>query len=294
MQTYYDGAHAIEFMSIDGSLYKNTWIGSGSTPDAIDSNSFYLVPRSKPTVPPPPVKTNTIEIPGANGDIDMTNIPLGYPVYGKRTGSWEFVVAEDISQRAWDEEYARLMAFFHGKQLYAFLKDDPLYYYKGRFAVDSFKSEDMYDTVSISYDLDPFKWNKFTTIEDWFWDPFDFWYGTIESKDKFVDIPLNFGSATLITYTQALIGNAPVQPTFIVSTPGYDEEHPDTTGGVTLSIHNTGTLSGVKTFQLNEGTSTNPLIEMVAPNQNSEVRLSFSDTKAEGTKISIGIRPGRL
>lgn len=295
MQTYYDGAHSIQFMSLDGSLVKNSWIWSeeGATTSQIDDNSFFLVPRSKPTLPPPPVKTSTIEIPGANGDIDMTNVPLGYPVYGKRTGSWEFVIAEDVSQRSWEEEYSRLMNFFHGKRLRAILKDDPLYYYEGRFSVDSFKSEDMYDVVTIGYDIDPFKWNTYTTVDDWFWDPFDFWYGIID-KNKFVDIPLSDETGTYVIYSQQLVGNAPVIPTFTLTTPGYDPERPSTTGGCRLSIHNTGTKSGVKKFNLDEGEYTNSMIEMIAPNQNDKVRLYFDQVKAAGTTISIRIRPGRL
>lgn len=288
MQTYYNGAHNITFVTSDGETSISTW----NTDDA--SNSLFLVPRSKPMVNPPAVKTNTIEIPGANGDIDMTDIPLGYPVYGKRTGSWEFIHAEDISNRSWDEEYARIMAALHGKRLMAILGDDPTHFYIGRFSVNAFKGEDNWDTVTIDYDLDSFKYNIWTTVEDWFWDPFDFWYGTIETREMFVDIPLNYGNQTIITYTQALIGNAPVTPTFTINTPGYDPENPDETGGATLAIHNLGTPTAVKTFELPEGTSTNPLIEMIAPNQNDNVRLVFYNTKNSGATASVAIRPGRL
>lgn len=280
MQTYYSGAHGMIFRDISGAFSFHSW------------NDLYLVPRGKPVVEQPPVKTNTIEIPGANGDIDMTDIPLGFPTYGKRTGTWEFVLAHDQSGWSWEEGYSRILERLHGKRMHVILDDDRSYFYTGRLSVNGFKSEDMCDVVTIGYNLNPFKQMIWTTTEDWAWNPFDFWYG-IEVQEYFKNVELAYGSPTAIEYEQSMVGCAPVMPIFTVTTPGYDASDP-ATGGVKMRIHNTGTGVDAKTFNLPEGVSSNPLIEFVVPKINDKVRMIFSETKAEGTTISIDFRPGRL
>ena len=59
---------------------KNTW------------DDWHLVPASRPVFLPPDVKTNYIDLPGADGHADATESLTGRVLYKNRTGSIEFYV----------------------------------------------------------------------------------------------------------------------------------------------------------------------------------------------------------
>lgn len=161
-------------ITIDG---HNTW------------DEWRLIPTSRPVVNPPPVNFKMIEIPGMNGALDITGFlnPDNKPPYGLRTGSWEFVVANpniDISglqdlgetggkhgdrkwisnieidpedTRPWVEVYSDIMTKIHGIHGIIKLSDDPDYRYVGRVALNEWRSEEMYSTITIDYQIQPFK-----------------------------------------------------------------------------------------------------------------------------------------
>ena len=115
-----------------------------------------MVPSSRPLVNLPPVKTNYVEIPGSNVVLDYTEMLLGKPAYGQRTGSWEFLLRPESK---WAEVYADLANFIHGKQHTVILEDDPDYYYKGRLSINQWQSQEKNSVVTIDYTLNPFKYN---------------------------------------------------------------------------------------------------------------------------------------
>ena len=59
---------------------KNTW------------DDWHLIPSTRPLVNPPSRKKNTVDIPGADGSLDLSNVVSGHPVYENRSGSFEFIV----------------------------------------------------------------------------------------------------------------------------------------------------------------------------------------------------------
>lgn len=137
--------HSIEFGD------KNTW------------EDWHLIPTSRPVVSPPSPKTQSVEIPGANGQIDMTEALTGYPLYSNRTGSFEFIVVNDTYSLVeyhedWAEVYSEISNYLHGRKMKMVLEDDPDWYYEGRFAVNAWKSGDHFSNITIDYNVDPFKW----------------------------------------------------------------------------------------------------------------------------------------
>jgi hypothetical protein len=149
---------------------RNTW------------HDWFLVPTERPVVEAPAPKTNLIDIPGADGAIDATTVLTGYPLYSRRTGSWTFKVMNGYY--AWDVLYSRISSFLHGRTLRVMLEDDAMWFYEGRFEVSMSPGEDNSE-ITISYDLDPYKYKMWTTQEDWLWDNMDFEYGFIEDKDDY-------------------------------------------------------------------------------------------------------------
>lgn len=238
--------HSISFIS--GSTEMNTW------------DDWHLIPSSRPVFNPPKVKTQYVDIPGGNGQLDLTEILTGYPLYENRTGSIEFYVENGHAE--WDDLYSQIMNYLHGKHMTACLEDDPGFVYEGRFAVNSWKSDKWWSTITIDYDVYPYKRERFSSLEDWLWDPFDFETGVIR---EYKNLTIN-GSLTVV------IGGTyePVSPTITVT---------NRTSELTLSV------SGHK-YTLQDGE--NYIYDIVV--KDTDVNFAFSGKAT----ISIDFRGGRL
>ena len=146
---------------------KNTW------------EDWHLVPSSRPLFNPPKVKTTYVDIPGGNGSIDLTESLNGYPVFENRQGSTEYIVMHDYWS-SWSDAYSTIMGYIHGRKMRAILEDDPTHYYEGRFSVNSWKSDPKYSTITIDYNVHPYKFDLYSTTEEWKWDTFNFETGLIK------------------------------------------------------------------------------------------------------------------
>lgn len=165
-----------------------------------DKNSWadwYLLPTSRPVINPPKPKTKFVDIPGADGYLDMSTVLTGDITYEARTGSIEFIV--DNGQLSaykadlWSALYSAIMDYLHGQIRKVVLEDDPAYYYEGRLSVNSWKSEANNSKIVIDYTLNPYKIENTSSLEDWLWDTFNFESGIIRDyKDLKVDGNLEF------------------------------------------------------------------------------------------------------
>jgi len=185
MQVTYDGAHSLligDFVNgkYDRSGFLHTW------------EDLHLIPQTAPSIDPPPLKTNTIDIPGANGFIDMTEVLVGRPLYENRTGSIDFYIdstadeycgkftdSDQLGPYRWDYAYDKILNTLHGFKKKVILSDARSYYYEGRVSVNSYKSDKLTGIITLDYDLEPFKASVFSMTEPWLWDPFDFVNGII-------------------------------------------------------------------------------------------------------------------
>lgn len=154
---------------------KNTW------------DDWYLIPTSRPVFNPPSVKTNYIDIPGADGIIDLTEALCERPLFNNRKGTFEFIV-ENGHWSSWTDAYKTIMNYLHGRRMKAVLEDDPSYYYEGRFLVNEWKSAAHWSIISIDYNVAPYKKFVASSVDPWLWDPFNFKTGVITyAKDIRVD-----------------------------------------------------------------------------------------------------------
>ena len=140
---------------------KNTW------------TDWHLIPSSRPVIANPTVITKTIEKTGKSGIIDLTNYLSGVPNYGMRVGSLSFYLDTDLGSIANVQE--SMIQALHGKKAKMSLSDDPEYYYEGRFTVGSFAGGAVRPSVTIGYQLKPYK-VKMTPLgsEPVIWDTFNF------------------------------------------------------------------------------------------------------------------------
>lgn len=180
---------------------KNTW------------DDWRLVPSSRPVFNPPPQKVKTLDIPGGNGLIDLSESLTGYPLYENRTGSMEFIVMNDFKR--WHNAYSDIMDYLHGQTMRAVLEDDPGYFYEGRFSVNQWKSEKDWSRIVIDYSVGPYKWTQLSSVDYWLWDPFNFQNGVV-SAVMFKNIAVTTSKITH-RLEASMLGRAPVCPFFSVA-----------------------------------------------------------------------------
>lgn len=217
---------------------KNTW------------DDWHLVPTSRPTFSFPSIKTQSVDIPGANGKIDLTEALTGYPAYNNRTGSFEFMVVNTdqslsvdsskgysaASTTQWQQVYSKIANYLHGQNMQLTYEDDPGWYYKGRFDINQWSSDQEYSKITIDYDVEPFKYSLIDTGDQWLWDPFNFETGVIRTYNT-DELQFDTAGKQFKIYGT----NYPCVPTVFVSVPST----------VTTSKG---------TFQLKAGSNKNPLI----------------------------------
>lgn len=163
--------HSITFG--DGSLYPSGHEKKGQFMGTNTWDDWHLIPSERPSIASPGVSTNFVEIPGRDGAIDMSTFLMNRPVYGSRSGSWDFYVDND--HEYWESIRMKMMAFLHGKRYRIVLEDDPNWYWEGRFAVDNWRSDPNNSRIQINYQIDPYK-RKFRSEgdQDIIWDDFNF------------------------------------------------------------------------------------------------------------------------
>lgn len=176
--------------SEDLTLYENDPNADGPQPKVgqlkgINTwDDWHLIPTSRPSVAPPAVSTNFVEIPGLNGAIDMSDYLCGRPVYGNRSGSWDFYVDNDHEN--WETIRMKISNYLHGRKFKISFESDPRFYWEGRFSVGEWKSEATNSRISINYTLSPFKtaladvpadpdliWNTFNFERDADWNEYE-------------------------------------------------------------------------------------------------------------------------
>lgn len=145
-----------------------------------------LLLTERPKVSPAEVKSSYVDIPGANGDLDLTEVMTKDVKYKDREITCKFHVLADRSK--WHEIYSTIQDYVHGQAMKIILDEDPCYYYTGRCAVDNWESSKVKSTIVIKAKVAPYKDERFSSLEPWEWDTFNFETGIIRDyKDIVVE-----------------------------------------------------------------------------------------------------------
>lgn len=107
---------------------------------------------------PPEPKTYTVDIPGGNGVIDLTEALTGDVAYENRTQSFEFAC---IYPDDFEKIKTKLSNFLHGRAFDYTLSFDPGYIYHGRFKVVTYThtgyANGIVGDIKIEIDANPYK-----------------------------------------------------------------------------------------------------------------------------------------
>lgn len=141
--------------------YHSITIGSKNTWD-----DWHLIPTSRPEFVAPNSRTAFVDIPGSSmGVMDITEINIKHPVFENRKGSFQFIVAPGYGE--WYERYEAIRFYLHGKRFRAVLDDEPTYFYEGRFTIKPWASGKEWSTVTIDYNVGPYKWETLIDYPDY-------------------------------------------------------------------------------------------------------------------------------
>lgn len=182
-------------------------------------NDFGLILSSK-SISLPKAKTKTVEIPGADGVLDLTECLTDDVKYQNRTLQFTFTVVDPLA--SWAAVLSEVTNFLHGRKLRIYMDWDKNYYYEGRCSVNQFKSDKRTAAIVIDCDCDPYKIEKNSSSDPWVWDTFSFVDGIIYINKVTVS-----GSATTTLINRRKV----VSPTFICSA-----AMTATFGGVTYNL----------------------------------------------------------
>lgn len=144
---------------------------------------YGLLPVSPPIIEAPPPKLYTVDIPGMNGVLDLSEALTNSVIYNMRSGRFEYIYFGPRDR--WYYVYKTLVDDLHGKVMQVVLDEEPDMIYTGRLSVSnpSMDGRTGKFTLTIEGTFNPWPTAIGNTGDDWLWDPFNFETGTTSTPD---------------------------------------------------------------------------------------------------------------
>lgn len=118
---------------------------------------------SSVNIPPAEPKTNYINIPGGDGSIDLTEAH-GEVKYNDRKCSFVFTVKPDDVQ-TFETRQTLVSNAINGRRAKITLDKEPAYFYNGRLTVDQYKQNKNLKQITITAQVEPYKYRQEETKE---------------------------------------------------------------------------------------------------------------------------------
>lgn len=138
----------------------------------------------------PSVETNYLDIPGRHDRLDYSEALTGRPVYKMR--SIALRLQEKHIPMRWDLFVSWIRNVLHGRRAQVSFDNDGSHYWEGRIYVQEVSRDTRIGSLILAMpEAGPFKFDTFSSIEDYDWDTFDFEYdydryiGTLEITDGY-------------------------------------------------------------------------------------------------------------
>ena len=114
-----------------------------------------LMLKTAPKVTSPQPKTHYVDVPGAHGALDLTEMLTGKVQYKNRKIEMEFVTL--AGREEWPAIYSEILNELHGQMKEIRLDDDPQHVYKGRVTVGDPEMEYTVVTLRMVAEVEPYK-----------------------------------------------------------------------------------------------------------------------------------------
>lgn len=154
--------------------------------DSLHSYRDFSLILTQKTFSSPELQEEYVDVPGRDGPIDVSEVLTGTIKFKERTISMKFFSVAPAQM--WSAEYSNLQNKLLGKKCKIIFDDDPDYYWIGRIRSIEQDQDGKHMQYSVEVKADPYKMDRYSSTEDWEWDPFDFENGVAnEGKDIQVD-----------------------------------------------------------------------------------------------------------
>lgn len=243
-----------------------------------------IVPLGRPVIAPPEQKLQTVDVPGANGILDLSNSLTKYPVFNNRIGSMKFAVLHEYVDTM--TAYTKIMRFLQGTNVKMILEDDPKYFYEGRVYVGNIdpRNDGNNTELDLDYDLYPYRKSINTSVDDWLWDPFNFLTDVITGT-SFNDIAITTSAPNWEEHDfSGLVDTMPVVPEFTVTT---NNGQP-----MLAKLYNSDLGVAGKTYSIPSGSVNKTFYDLIFCEFTPEsiVKMRFQNPG----RVTIRFRSGRL
>lgn len=114
-------------------------------------------------IPPAVPKTNYVEIPGADGSVDLTEAN-GEVRFSDRDGCKFTFSMPPGDSMTWEEKKTEVSNLLNGRKVKITLDKDDEYYYTGRCTVDSFLSDKKRRQIVVTARVSPYKLRQTETV----------------------------------------------------------------------------------------------------------------------------------
>lgn len=151
--------HSLIFFDVDADIFK-----PDHNPTTVKNtfDAWHLLPSKKPSFVLPPLKSNYVELMGANGSIDATTVLTGEETYGLREDSLEFMIqdydAVTEANKTFEALKRQIATYLHGKDKLVALASDPIVFYRGRWVIDDMHTDEYWSVITLKYTLEPYGW----------------------------------------------------------------------------------------------------------------------------------------
>lgn len=109
----------------------------------------------------PEVKRQTIDIDGADGELDFTDF-FGEPKYQNAQHRFSFESIQPRNEQL--SQFTEVKNKIHGKKGRIILDDDPSFFYIGRCFVSNYKNEHGIGRITVECDCEPYKYMAEKTV----------------------------------------------------------------------------------------------------------------------------------
>ena len=139
---------------------------------ALDDWNIVLTSKE---IPLPSIKTSTVDIMGADGVLDLSEVLTGDVKYGNRELKLTFEV---INNTDFNEVMYDVSNYLHGKRVTVRFSDDDSYYYVGRASINSWECVRRKGKVVVTVDCEPYKYAIRETVVN----------VVLENEEKIIDL----------------------------------------------------------------------------------------------------------
>lgn len=163
----------------------------------------------------PVQETNYLNVPGASAMLDLSEVLTGRPVFKYRPIS---ILLGGIKNRLnWDAIISEYRNEIEGQVVRLTFSNDLNYFWRGRVNITDFDRARTLGQFTLSIpNAEPYKYDIFTSEDNWEWDPFDFEYGVIryigpvEFNNNSITVPKGGMLTVPVFEIDSIIGNLSV------------------------------------------------------------------------------------